>query len=423
MDEQIQNIPSESKINNDVEEKLRELKAQIPKNKQETIVLLNQIDPNVLAKMPVGKKFIRDQIVEIIDAYSDKVTTKEQQKIISKLDDVRNVLNEAIQKTGFTGLKNSMARTYNKMTGRGHGGKRTRKRKGGQEKTPRETSPIPLQPPAFFPEDDNENLPVAEGVQQIPMAEPAIGIPKMETLSDENALTNSEKIRYRETHPPQRFTLPPTEEIIDRINKIPCSASRPDLCFLKLILSLTLQLVFIPLGFILNMSAFVSGAVVGIGLRVAFPFLLPIRLLILVLMRLFNLSTKEYFAFDREFATPDSMMQPYASRPGEAAEEIPTLQSLYAVQDDRNNVFSDSKYRRVYLAAGPKGTQESYLVSDDRGHEVPTAEVLDVGIPAPSGPASSIRAGGGKMRKRTGKIKKNRKQKSKSKSKKYHSKK
>lgn len=406
MENQVQNIPSQSKINNDVKEKLRELEAQIPKNEQETIVLLNQIDPNVLAKLPVGKKFIRDEIVKIIDAYSDKVTTKEQKMIISKLDDVRNVLNEAIQKTGFTGFKNSMAKTYNKMTGRGRRGKRTRKRKGGLE-TPRENTG------AFFPEDDNdnENLPVAEDVQQIPMAGPAIEIQKMETLSDENALTNSEKIRYRETHP-QPMHLPPTEEIIDRINKIPCSALRPDLCVLKLILSLTLQLVFIPLGFIFNMSAFVSGAVVGIGLRLAFPFLLPIRLLILVLMRLFNLSTKEYFAFDRAFATPDSMMQAYASGPGEAAQEIPTLQTLYAVQGDRNNVFSDSNYRRVNLAAGPKGTQESYLVMDDRGHEVPTAEVLDVGIPAPKG---------GKMRKLTKRIKKNRKQKSKSK--KHYSKK
>jgi hypothetical protein len=129
-------------------------------------------------------------------------------------------------------------------------------------------------------------------------------------------------------------------------------------------------------------------------------------------MRLFNLSTTGYFEFDRAFATPDSMMQAYASGPGEAAQEIPTLQTLYAVQDDRNNVFSDSKYRRVNLAAGPKGTQERYLVMDDRGHEVPTAEVLDVGTLAPRG---------GKMRKLSRKIKKNRKQKSKSK--KHYSKK
>lgn len=405
MEKQIQNIPSESKINNDVKEKLRELEAQIPKNEQETIALLNQIDPNVLAKLPVGKKFIRDEIVKIIDAYSDKVTTKEQKMIISKLDDVRNVLNEAIQKTGFTGFKNSMARTYNKMTGRGRRGKRTRKRKGGLE-TPRENTG------AFFPEDDNdnENLPVAEGVQQIPMAEPAIGLPKMEILSDENALTKSEKIRYKEAHPTQPEDILP--QIEDRIKKIPCSSSRPDLCVLKLILSLALQLVFIPLGIILMIGALGTISVVGVGARVAFPFLLPIRLLILVLMRLFNLSTTGYFEFDRAFATPDSMMQAYASGPGEAAQEIPTLQTLYAVQGDRNNVFSDSKYRRVNLAAGPKGTQERYLVMDDRGHEVPTAEVLDVGIPAPRG---------GKMRKLSRKIKKNRKQKSKSK--KHYSKK
>jgi hypothetical protein len=408
MEKQVQNIPSESKINNDVKEKLRELEAQIPKNEQETIALLNQIDPNVLAKLPVGKKFIRDQIVKIIDAYSDKVTTKEQKMIISKLDDVRNVLNEAIQKTGFTGVKNSMARTYNRMTGRGRGGKRTRKRKGGVE-TPRE-SPIPLQPGAFFPEDDNENLPLAEGVQQIPMAEPPTEIPVMENLSHVNALTNSEKMRYREAHSTQPEDILP--QIEDRIKKIPCSASRPDLCVLKLILDLALKLVFIPLGIILMIGALGTIGVVGVGARVAFPFLLPIRLLILVLMRLFNLSTTGYFEFDRAFATPDSMMQAYASGPGEAAQEIPTLQTLYAVQDDRNNVFSDSKYRRVNLAAGPKGTQERYLVMDDRGHEVPTAEVLDVGTLAPRG---------GKMRKLSRKIKKNRKQKSKSK--KHYSKK
>jgi hypothetical protein len=417
MDKPLQNIPSESKINYDTKQKLRELQSQIPKNEQETMALLNQIDPNVLAKLPVGKKFIRDQIVKIIDAYRDSVYTREQRKIISKLDDVRNVLNEAIQKTGFTGFKNSMARTHNRMTGHGRGGKRTRKRKGGQGRS--DPNSLALQLP-----DDNENLPLAEGVQNIPMAEPPKEIPEMETLSHVDALTNSEKIRYRETHPPQRFTLPPTEEIIDRINKIPCSASRPDLCVLKLILSLTLQLVFIPLGFILNMSAFVSGAVVGIGLRVAFPFLLPIRLLILVLMRLFNLSTKEYFAFDRAFATPDSMMQAYASGPGEAAEEIPTLEPLYAVQDRSNDAFSDNinRYRQVTLGVGPKDLpQERFFVRDNREHEVPTAEVLDIGIPAPSDPASSTRAGGGKMRKRTGKIKKNRKQKSKSK--KYRSRK
>jgi hypothetical protein len=408
MEKPIQNIPSESKINNDVKEKLRELEAQIPKNEQETIALLNQIDPNVLAKLPVGKKFIMDQIVKIIDAYSDKVTTKEQKMIISKLDDVRNILNEAIQKTGFTGVKNSMARTYNRMTGRGRRNKRTRKRKGGIE-TPRE-SPIPLQPAAFFPEDDNDNLPVAEGVQQIPMAEPPKEIPLMENLSSINSSTNSEKMRYREAHSTQPEDILP--QIEDRIKKIQCSASRPDLCVLKLILDLTLKLVFIPLGIILMIGALGTIGVVGVGARVAFPFLLPIRLLILVLMRLFNLSTTGYFAFDRAFATPDSMMQAYASRPGEAAQEIPTLQTLYAVQDDRNNVFSDSKYRRVNLAAGPKGTQERYLVMDDRGHEVPTAEVLDVGTLAPKG---------GKMRKLSRKLKKNRKQKSKSK--KYRSRK
>jgi hypothetical protein len=413
MDEQIQNIPSESKINNDVEEKLRELKAKIPKNEQKTMELLNQIDPNLLAKLPVGKKFIRDQIVKIIDAYRDKIYTKEQQKIISKLDDVRNVLNEAIQKTGFTRLKNALSRltarrrinSKSKSTKkRNSKSKSTKKRNGGQN-TPRRNS-LALQLP-----DDDENVELSvANIINVPLAETAAEIPEMEILRDVNALTKSEKMRDRETHPPKRFTLPPTQEIIDRIEKIPCSASRPDLCVLKLILSLTLQLVFIPLGFILNMTAFVSGAVVGIGLRVAFPFLLPLRLLILVLMRLFNLSTTGYFEFDRAFATPDSMMQAFASGPGEAAERIETLQSLYAVQDDRNNVFSDSKYRRVNLAAGPKGTQEGYLVMDDRGHEVPTAEVLDVGIPAPKG---------GKMRKLSRKIKKNRKQKQKSKSKKY----
>jgi hypothetical protein len=421
MEKPIQNIPSESKINDDAKIKLRELEAEIPKNEQETMVLLNQIDPNVLAKLPVGKKFIRDQIVKIIDAYSDKVTTKEQLKIISKLDDVRIALNEAIPRTGFTGLKNSMARTYNRMTGRGRGNKRTRKRKGGLE-TPRE-SPILLQPAAFFPEDDNdnENLPVAEGVQQIPMAEPATEFPEMETLSHVNALTNSEKMRYREAHPTQGDLEDILPQMEDRIKKIPCSASRPDLCVLKLILDLTLKLVFIPLGIILMISALGTIGVVGVSLRVALPFLLPIRLLILVLMRLFNLSTTEYFAFDRAFATPDSMMQAWASRPGETAERIEMLEPLYAVQDDRNNVFSDSNYRRVNLAAGPKGTQQRYLIMDDRGYEVPTAAVLDFGIPAPSAPASSARAGGGKMKKRTGKIKKNRKQKSKSK--KYRSRK
>jgi hypothetical protein len=402
MNKSLQNITSQSMINNDVKKKLRELESQIPKNEQETIELLNQIDPNVLAKMPVGKKFIRDQIVKIIDAYSDKVTTKEQKMIISKLDDVRNTLNDAIQKTGFTGLKNSMTRTYNRMTGRGRGNKRTKKRKGGLE-TPRE-SPIPLQSGAFFPEDDNENLPLAEGVQQIPMAEPATEIPEMETLSHVNALTNSEKIRYREANPPQE---PIFLQIKDRIEKIPCSASRPDLCVLKLILSLTLHIVFLPLGIILNIGALAAVGVAVVGARVAFPFLLPIRLLILVLMRLFNLSTTGYFAFDRAFATPDSMMQAYASGPGEAAEQIETLEPLYAVQGDRNNAFSQSRYRRVNLGVGPKDLpQDRFLVMDDREHEVPTAEVLDFGIPAPKG---------GKMRKRTGKIKKNRKQKSKSK--------
>jgi hypothetical protein len=265
MDKQIKNIPSQSKVNNDVKEKLRELEDQIPKNEKETIALLNQIDPNVLAKLPVGKKFIRDQIVKIIDAYSDKVTTKEQKMIISKLDDVRNVLNEAIQKTGFTGVKNSMARTYKRMTGRGRGNKRTRKRKGGLE-TPRENS-IPLQPAAFFPEDDNdnENIPVAEGVQQIPMAEPPTEIPVMENLSHVNALTNSEKIRYREAHPPQEDLENILPQIEDRIKKIPCSASRPDLCVLKLILTLALQLVFIPLGIILMIGALGTIGVVGVG--------------------------------------------------------------------------------------------------------------------------------------------------------------
>lgn len=196
MDKPLQNIPSESKINYDAKIKLRELEAEIPKNEQETMVLLNQIDPNILAKLPVGKKFIRDQVVKIIDAYSDKVTTKEQLKIISKLDDVRIALNEAIPRTGFTGLKNSMARTYNRMTGRGRGNKRTRKRKGGQGRS--DTNSLALQLP-----DDNEILPLAEGVQNIPMAEPAIEIPEMETLSHVDALTNSEKIRYREAHPTQ----------------------------------------------------------------------------------------------------------------------------------------------------------------------------------------------------------------------------
>jgi hypothetical protein len=58
-------------------------------------------------------------------------------------------------------------------------------------------------------------------------------------------------------------------------------------------------------------------------------------------------------------------------------------------------------------------TQKKSVLINDRGHEVPTAEVLDFGVPAARG--------GGKMRKRTGKIKKNRKQKSKSK--KYRSRK
>lgn len=169
-------------------------------------------------------------------------------------------------------------------------------------------------------------------------------------------------------------------------------------------------------------SALGTIGVVGVSLRVAFPFLLPIRLLILVLMRLFNLSTKEYFAFDRAFATPDSMMQEYASLPGEAAERIETLEPLYAVQDRSNDAFSQSRDRQVTLGVGPKDlAPERFFVRDNRGHEVPTAQVLDIGIPAPSAPASSARAGGRKMRKRTGKIKKYRKQKSKSK--KYRSRK
>jgi hypothetical protein len=393
MDKLLKNIPSKSEINDDAKKNLRELEAEIPKNEQETMVLLNQIKPNILAKMPVGKKFIRDKIVKIIDAYKDKVYTNEQRLIISKLDDLRNVLNEAIEKTVFTRLKNALSR----LTARrriNSKSKSTKKRNGGQN-TPRRNS-LALQLP-----DDDENVELSvANIINVPLAETAAEIPEMEILRDVNALTKSEKMRDRETHPPKRFTLPPTQEIIDRIEKIPCSASRPDLCVLKLILSLTLHLVFIPLGFILNMSAFVSGAVVGIGLRVAFPFLLPIRLLILVLMRLFNLSTTEYFAFDRAFAAPDSMMQAYASRPGEAAQEIPTLQTLYAVQDDRNNVFSDSNYRRVNLAAGPKGTQGRYLIMDDRGYEVPTAEVLDENIGIPSA--------GGKLKKT-----KNKKQKTK----------
>lgn len=129
-------------------------------------------------------------------------------------------------------------------------------------------------------------------------------------------------------------------------------------------------------------------------------------------MRLFNLSTTEYFAFDRAFATPDSMMQTYASGPGEAAEETPTLQTLYAVQDRSIDAFSNNinRYRQVTLGVGPKDLpRERFFIKDNRDYEVPTAEVLDVGIPAPA-PAP----GGGKL-------KKNRKQKSKSK--KYRSRK
>jgi hypothetical protein len=413
MDKLLKNIPSQSEINNDVTKNLRELQNEIPHDKQETIALLNQIKPNILAKMPVGKIFIRDKIVKIINAYKDKVYTNEQRLIISKLDDVRNALNEAIEKTVFTRLKNALSRltarrrinSKSKSTKkRNSKSKSTKKRNGGQN-TPRQNS-LALQLPD---DDENRDLPVAEGVQRIPMAELPKKIPLMETLRDENALTKSEKMRYKETHPPKRFTLPPTQEIIDRIEKIPCTASRPDLCVLKLILSLTLHLVFIPLGFILNMSAFVSGAVVGIGLRVAFPFLLPIRLLILVLMRLFNLSTTEYFAFDRAFATPDSMMQAYASRPGEAAEEISTLPTLYPAQGRSIDAFSDNVngYRQVTLGVGPKDLpQERFFIKDNGEYEVPTAEVLNVGIPAP---------GGGKMRKLS--------RKQKSKSKKYRSRK
>jgi len=305
-------ITSQEKINADVKNKLKELEEQVPKNEQETRALLNQFDPNSLAKLPAGKKSIRDVIVKIIDAYSDKVTTKEQKMIISKLDDVRNALNEAIQKTVFTGLKNSMARTYNRMTGRSSGGKktRTRRRKGGQER-----NALALQ----FPNEDEE----------LPFSGEAQGLPVMRNLKNLSELTDSEKITAREEADARRanslaYRLDNMAQRLEYgMRHTGCSPSRPDRCILKLIYRLLFLAVGLPLGLVWSVGLFVY-----CGLRVAYPFLLPVRLLILLLMRLFNLSSTGYFKFDGDFASDDSLMQIFAPIPEDNTVNLEPMTNL-----------------------------------------------------------------------------------------------
>jgi len=366
-------------INADVKNKLKELEEQVPKNEQETRVLLNQFDPNSLAKLPAGKKSIRDVIVKIIDAYSDKVTTKEQKMIISKLDDVRNALNDAIKKTGFTGLKNSMARTYNRMTGRSSGGKRkrTRRRKGGQER-----NPLALQ----FPNEDEE----------VPFAGEALGLPVMRNLKNLSELTESEKITAREEATAQRanslaYRL---DNIAHRIEygmrHTGCSPSRPDKCILKLIYRLLFLAVGLPLGLVWSVGMFVY-----CGLRVAYPFLLPVRLLILLLMRLFNLSSTGYFKFDSDFAGDDSLMQIFAPMPEDNTVNLEPM----------TNLQFNPPVNSVVLSVNRDGTTANS--NDPRPRVIETAEADYPLAKAEYAPEN----GGGKKRK----SRKTRKKKSKSK--------
>jgi len=369
-------MPSQEKINAVVKNKLKELEEQVPKNERETRELLIQLDPNSLAKLPVGKKSIRDVIVKIIDAYSDKVTTKEQKMIISKLDDVRNALNEAIQKTGFTGFKNSMARTYNRMTGRSSGGRKTRRRKGGQER-----NSLALQLP-------NEN----EEPQNVPEAQ---GIPVMRNLRNLSELTESEKIEVREETAARR-----ANSLAYRLDNMAyrleygmrhtgCSPSRPDRCILKLIYRLVFLAVGLPLGLVWSVGMFVY-----CGLRVAYPFLLPARLLIILLMRLFNLSTTGYFKFDSDFAGDDSLMQIFAPIPEDNTVNLEPM----------TNLQFNPPVNRVVLTVNRDGTTSGY---DARPRLIETAEANYPLAEARYSPEN----GGGKRRK----SRKTKKQKSKSK--------
>ena len=371
-------ITSQEKINADVKNKLKELEEQVPKNEQETRALLNQFDPNSLAKLPAGKKSMRDVIVKIIDAYSDKVTTKEQKMIISKLDDVRNALNEAIQKTGFTGLKNSMARTYNRMTGRSSGGKgkRTRRRKGGQER-----GHLALQ----FPN------------QEVPFAGEAQGLPVMRNLKNLSELTESEKIVAREEADARRanslaYRLDNMAHRIEYgMRHTGCSPSRPDRCILKLIYRLLFLAVGLPLGLVWSVGLFVY-----CGLRVAYPFLLPVRLLILLLMRLFNLSSTGYFKFESDFAGDDSLMQIFAPMPEDNTVNLEPM----------TNLQFNPPVNSVVLTVNRDGSTANR--NDTRPRVIETAEADYPLAEAKYAPEN----GGGKRRKsrKTRKLNKNKKQ-------------
>ena len=158
MDKPGENIPSQDEVNNEIKQQVKKelpkIESIVPKNEVETTALLNKIDPLVLAKFPFGKKLLRTTIVNIIDTLSSAVKTKEQKMIISKLDDVRIALNEAILKTGFTGFKNRIKTAYNRFRGR-MGGRRTRRQKGGQEA---EAVEIPLGQGIGIPIYDAEPL-------------------------------------------------------------------------------------------------------------------------------------------------------------------------------------------------------------------------------------------------------------------------